>query len=122
MPGPLEPGVQELVASLETLGFEVTRDEGHGWPGRVLVLAGAERRVRLLCDRGIWEVGVELDGEFEDVWLIALALDRAPFTRRALSHRERYDLTLRVLRELPNEGGDLSAFRRELERVRREWR
>ena len=122
MSSDLDPGVQALVDALDELGFRIVKDEGTDNFNRLLELSHPERTaggtVQLVNDRGIWGVDIEVDGRLESVWLLKLALDRAPLSHRALSHEERRELTLDALARLPDD--DLPELRAELDRLRQE--
>jgi hypothetical protein len=128
MESKLPEELERLVADLQRIGFEVTRDEcdPEVFGNSLVELSRSPRpaqHVRLVRDRGIWEVEVGIADDWHDPYQIVLALDGAKYSRRAMSHVKRRQLTLEAVERLTNDEGELGVVRRRLAAFRREyWR
>lgn len=91
-----------LVVDLERLGFGVEREEWHTWPGggdvrlRRRTRRGV-KRVRMVEDRGVWDVDVQIGRGWYEPFTALRALDAAAHEQRALSHGERRAATVQLV-------------------------
>jgi hypothetical protein len=98
----LPDGLAALVADLERLGFEVEREEWHPWPGGGDIELRRRRargvsRVRMMEDRGVWDVDVQVGRGWYEPFTALRALDGVPHEQRALSHVERRVATVELV-------------------------
>ena len=115
MPG-LPPQLAGLVADLERLGFEVVREEWHAWPrgGDVelrRVGAPGVRAVRLMEDRGIWDVEAQLGRGWYEPFTAVRALGGVPHEQRALGNEERRAAVLDLVGRFTGERGQIRAVK-----------
>lgn len=107
MQGNLPTALGQLVAVLEEKGFTIVAeqtDEAH-FGNRLLELVNPDREtaktVRLVRDRGLWSVEIEVAGKWRDPFQVLLALDGSKYATRAESHEERLQFTLEALQRMP---------------------
>jgi hypothetical protein len=98
----LPDGLAALVADLERLGFGVEREDWHPWPGGGDIelrrrLSLGVSRVRMMEDRGVWEVGVQVGRGWYAPFTALRALDGLPHEQRALSDVERRVATVELV-------------------------
>jgi hypothetical protein len=98
-----------LLQDLTARGYGVSMDHGDdaAFGNRVIELearsVGPDRpNIRLVKDRGLWDVDIKFDDRWHGLFRLALAVDSAKYQRRALSHDERRQLTVHVLDALPH--------------------
>lgn len=77
--------------------------------------------VRVIKDRGLWSVEIEVAGAWRGPRDVLLAMDDAPYSRRAESHAGRYATTLAVVDRLPLDASLLVAIVERLAGYRREY-
>src|ERR1700729_943215 len=99
MPEDFPAALSHLIAELEDRDFAVVADEqdDRRFGNRVTELAHPNRetarRVRLVRDRSLWSVELEIGGKWRDPYQVLLALDKAKYSTRASSHEERVRFT-----------------------------
>jgi hypothetical protein len=125
----LPPALDQLVTELKGRGFTIVAEQSDDAQfGSVLVeLANPRRRtasaIRLVRDRGLWSVDVEIAGKWRDPYTVLLALDGSAYATRASSHDERLRFTLAVLHRLPEAPSELQPIVDRVEEFDREyWR
>jgi hypothetical protein len=96
----------ELVSRLQGMGLAAqtdVRDEAQ-FGSRLIEFAdnaGPTRRaVRIVQDKGLWSVEIELGGRWRSPYQVLLALDDRPYSRRAVNHQERLLFTTEALQRL----------------------
>jgi hypothetical protein len=127
--GDLPAALGQLVTELEGRGFAIVsdqRDDAH-FGDRLLQLANPRRQtacaIRLVQDRGLWSVEVEIGGKWRDPYQVLLAFDGAKYGTRASSHEERLEFTLAVVDRTPQDPSALQPVVARLEEfVREYWR
>lgn len=125
----LPAALDQLVTELEGRGFTIVaeqHDDAH-FGNRLLELANPSRQtvsaVRLVRDRGLWSVEVEIAGKWRDPHKVLLALDGSEYATRASSHDERLRFTLAVVNRIPQASPELGRVVDRLEEFDREyWR
>jgi hypothetical protein len=121
--------LDQLVTELEGRGFTIVaeqRDDAH-FGNRLLELANPSREtasaIRLVRDRGLWSVEVEIAGKWRDPYKVLLAPDGSEYATRASSHDERLRFTLSVISRIPQASSELQPVVDRLEEFDREyWR
>ncbi|HWH43399.1 MAG TPA: hypothetical protein VNT32_01580 [Thermoleophilaceae bacterium] len=98
----LPESLAALVADLEDMGFETEREEWHPWPGGGDMQLRRPRtrgvkRVRMMQDRGPWDLEVQIGRGWYEPYTALLALDERPHQQRALSHAERHAVTIKLV-------------------------
>ena len=98
----LPDGLAALVADLERMDFEIEREDWHLWPGGGDVQLRRRRtrgvkRVRMIEDRGVWDVDVQIGRGWYEPFTALRALDAVPHQQRALSHAERRAATIKLV-------------------------
>lgn len=88
-----------LVEDLEKLGYQIVDSTDAPWPGGPSVRLhhrgeSGVQQVRLSVDRGIYEVMIQVAGEWYEPYWALRALDGEPDQSRALSYAERRASTL----------------------------
>jgi hypothetical protein len=124
----LPTALEQLVIALLDNGFTIIadqHDEAH-FGNRLLELANPNRdtarAVRLVQDRGLWSVDVEVAGKWRDPYQVLLALDASKYATRASSHEERLRFTLHALKRLPPASGIQPVVERLEDFDREYWR
>ena len=125
----LPAALDQLVTELEGRGFTIVaeqRDNTH-FGNRLLELANPSREtasaIRLVRDRGLWSVEVEIAGRWRDPYKVLLALDGSDYATRASSHDERLRFTVAVVDRIPQTSPELEpVVDRLMEFDREYWR
>lgn len=125
----LPTALNQLVTELQGRGFAVVaeqRDDAH-FGNRLVELTDPSRQtasaIRLVRDRGLWSVEVEIAGKWRDPYKVLLALDGSNYATRASSNDERLQFTLAVVNRLPQTLPELQPVIDRLEDFDREyWR
>src|SRR5690242_11737158 len=95
--------VAGLLSDLRDRGFETVHDETYESRGSRIIELGrrpSPRQVTIVCDRGIWAISIYFGSVDYDLQTVQLAIDRAPYSSRAMSHAERRAATVRAIDEL----------------------
>jgi len=127
-PPPLPVALGQLVAALETQGFDVVERgyDAQSFGNQLIELAGPTdlpaTAVRLVRDRGLWSVEVQLDGgDWFGPYELTLAIENGRYSTRALSHVESRDLTLDAIARLPRSRSSIHQVYERLLGFRREY-
>ena len=106
-----------LVSDLEALGFQVVRADDGAWPGGPDIELRRKRSrgvsaVRLLVDRGIWEVAVRVGRHWYEPFWALRTLEGSRHQNRALSHEERRRFTVDAARNIKGTREERRTLRR----------
>jgi hypothetical protein len=113
----LSSGLAALVADLDNEGFTVDMEEWSPWPGggHIELAAPASRagvkRVRMIEDRRAWDVEVNIGRSWYEPFTALLALDGQPHEQWALSHAQRHQATLELVRRFTGERAQVKAIK-----------
>lgn len=125
----LPAALDQLVTELAGRGFTVVAEQSDDthFGNRLVELADPSRQtasaIRLVRDRGLWSVEVEIAGKWRDPYKVLLALDGSNYATRASSNDERLQFNLAVVNRLPKSLPDVQPVIDRLEEFDREyWR
>lgn len=113
-----------MLSDLAERGYAIVRDEVYeGRGSRFIELRRRRfpRRIQVVCDRGLWEVGVQVGMAEHGPDQVLLALAGAPYQTRAMSHAECRVATCQVVDELTGRPFRVQRVKRELRRLTREY-
>ena len=110
-------GLAALRADLEQIGFTTESETWHLWPrGGELQLRRARthgvRRVRMVEDRGLWDVEVQIGRSWYEPFTALRALDELLHHERALSHADRREAVVELVRRFTGERSQRQAIRK----------
>jgi hypothetical protein len=125
----IPPIIDTLVADLEARGFVIKTHAEHDWPrGGEIELARRNTRgvsaVRLLEDRGVWEVSVKIGRSWYNPHTSLVALQDRPHAPRAMSHEDWLRSTVELVDRFSGDRADKAAIKarhREVNRAYNRW-
>jgi hypothetical protein len=112
----LPDGLAALVADLERMDFKIELEEWHPWPGGGEIQLRRRRTrgvkgVRMMEDRGVWDVDVQIGYGWYEPFTALRALDAVPHQQRALSHAERRSATIELVQRFTGKRSQRKAIK-----------
>jgi hypothetical protein len=104
----LPPALGQLVCRLTAHGYTTTAEQSDDKPFGYWLIELADptretgRTIRLVRERGLWSVEIEIGGRWRDPYQVLLAIDGLKHSTRASSHDERLRFTLDALDRMPS--------------------